>query len=358
MTRLLSLTLLLFLIPLTSFGATTLVPTGCQAGCPCTLCDFYLLAHNIITILFELMAIIAVLSFLYGGILIMTSGGSEGKVKQGKDAITSAVIGALIAGLAWLFFSAALNSLTFGIKTVTLDGFFKPLACNTGGGESCNTTFKPKPPPDPAIARLMQEMDQGTFRNGFDTSDPAFARCQGTEAASCSWKGAGVPPDPNAVNNVINNYKDEIIAALGANATPENIAAVAAIMATESGGRPNVSSPANAHGLMQMIPSTARLVDPSLRGMSDAQIAAKLKSDPAYAVTLGTQHYMALQNKYGPDLAAAAYNGGEGALRKSRTCPGQMYWECEANAGYRETRNYVAKVKGARDEVRRRLGTT
>ncbi|MEK7643047.1 MAG: pilin [Patescibacteria group bacterium] len=147
MTRLLSLTLLLFLIPLTSFGATTLVPTGCQAGCPCTLCDFYLLAHNIITILFELMAIIAVLSFLYGGILIMTSGGSEGKVKQGKDAITSAVIGALIAGLAWLFFSAALNSLTFGIKTVTLDGFFKPLACNTGGGESCNTTFKPKPPP-------------------------------------------------------------------------------------------------------------------------------------------------------------------------------------------------------------------
>jgi amino acid transporter len=53
---------------------------------------------------------------IYGGIIIMTSAGSE-RVKKGKDIITWAIIGALLLGAAY-----ALTAFIFGIFTGTPPG--------------------------------------------------------------------------------------------------------------------------------------------------------------------------------------------------------------------------------------------
>jgi hypothetical protein len=123
-----------------------------------------------------------------------------------------------------------------------------------------------------------------------------------------------------------------------------NCSLAQAIMAIESGGRPRCS-PANACGLMQVIPSTARGLDPSLRGLSDAQIRNRLNSDNSLSMTLGVRYIRHLDNQFNSTAEViAAYNGGPRANNPSSTCPGQRWWECNANSGYAETRKYVPNV--------------
>ena len=70
---------------------------------PCSFADFTTLVNNVLHFtLFNIALPLAVVMFVWGGILIMTSGGSEGKVKKGKDIITGTVVGLLIAFGAWL----------------------------------------------------------------------------------------------------------------------------------------------------------------------------------------------------------------------------------------------------------------
>lgn len=58
------------------------------------------LAGRIIKTILGIVGVLALLMFIYGGILWMTSGGSAEKIKKGKDTIVWAVI-----GLAFIFFS-------------------------------------------------------------------------------------------------------------------------------------------------------------------------------------------------------------------------------------------------------------
>jgi len=122
------------------------------------------------------------------------------------------------------------------------------------------------------------------------------------------------------------------------------------IMAAESGGRTAVVSPAGAYGIMQMLPGTARQMDPSgTAGMSDSQIAQMLLNNPTYAINLGVGYAAQMNSQFGGscELTAAAYNGGPRANNSSSTCPGQRYWQCSSNRGYQETRNYVPRVCGS-----------
>ncbi len=132
---------------------------------------------------------------------------------------------------------------------------------------------------------------------------------------------------------------------------------VKAIIQAESSGNKNaihVDKDGKAsYGLMQVRPDTAKRYDSTLANLSDAQIGEKLK-DPDYNVKLGTAYLQDLASKYNGDLdkVIAAYNGGPGANKSSRDCPGSMRWQCEwdntahtiPNTGYRVTRNYVVKV--------------
>jgi len=98
---------------------------------------------------------------------------------------------------------------------------------------------------------------------------------------------------------------------------------VQAVVAVESGFRPDAVSPKGAQGLMQLMPYTARAL-----GVKDT-------FDPAANLDGGTRYLRALIERYGGDVtrALAAYNAGEGAVARHGGVP-----------PYPETLAYVRKV--------------
>ncbi|MBL7141539.1 hypothetical protein ISS21_00340 [Patescibacteria group bacterium] len=61
------------------------------------------LAGSIIQYILGIVGVLALVMFIYGGIIWMTSGGSPEKIKTGKDTIVWAIL-----GLAFIFFSYAI----------------------------------------------------------------------------------------------------------------------------------------------------------------------------------------------------------------------------------------------------------
>ena len=97
---------------------------------------------------------------------------------------------------------------------------------------------------------------------------------------------------------------------------------VQALIQVESGYRPRARSNKGAMGLMQLMPSTAR------------RYKVGNPYDPTANITAGVKHLKALLDRWkAVDLALAAYNAGEGAVKKFNGMP-----------PYRETRNYVARI--------------
>lgn len=114
---------------------------------------------------------------------------------------------------------------------------------------------------------------------------------------------------------------DEVITSM-AQAHGVNPVLVQALILVESGYRPRARSPKGAKGLMQLMPSTLR------------QYNVRNPYDPAANIAAGIKHLKALLDRLGTvDLALAAYNAGEGAVRKFKGIP-----------PYRETRAYVARI--------------
>jgi soluble lytic murein transglycosylase-like protein len=98
---------------------------------------------------------------------------------------------------------------------------------------------------------------------------------------------------------------------------------VLAVVAVESGFRPEAVSPKGARGLMQLMPATAQAL-----GVEDA-------FDPSANLDGGARHLQELIALYDGDVtkALAAYNAGAGAVSRHRGVP-----------PYKETREYVKKV--------------
>jgi soluble lytic murein transglycosylase len=126
-------------------------------------------------------------------------------------------------------------------------------------------------------------------------------------------------------------------------------ALVLAIIRQESEFDPAVVSHANAHGLMQLIPSTAQL---QARRIGMTYQRGALTSDPQYNMTLGSSHLADLVDDFGGSyvLAAAAYNAGSS---RSREWIGD--WGDPRSSSvdvvdwvelipFAETRNYVQRV--------------
>lgn len=101
-------------------------------------------------------------------------------------------------------------------------------------------------------------------------------------------------------------------------------ALVAAMIAQESGGDPEAVSHAGARGLMQLMPSTARML-----GVADV-------FDPGQNVSGGVRYISRLLERFGGDeeLALAAYNAGPGTVDRYGGVP-----------PYRETEQYLKKVE-------------
>jgi hypothetical protein len=128
---------------------------------------------------------------------------------------------------------------------------------------------------------------------------------------------------------------------LPASLTPADVAAEArrqgvdptlavAVARHESAGNPRARSPKGAYGVMQLMPATGRRLAARLGERYDPQ-------DAQQNVRLGVSYLGELSERFGgdTDLTLAGYNAGEGAVDRYGGVP-----------PYRETRNYVRKIRG------------
>jgi soluble lytic murein transglycosylase-like protein len=111
---------------------------------------------------------------------------------------------------------------------------------------------------------------------------------------------------------------------------------VAAVVEAESDFRPRLVSGKNAQGLMQIIPTTGRLL-----GTNDL-------FDPEANVAAGAKYLKYLLNRFDdPRVALAAYNAGEGNVEKFKGVP-----------PFPETLNYIRRVNERSREYRDRIRVT
>ncbi len=80
----------------------------------CTACDLLVLGQNIIDAINFAAVLIAVGLIVWGGVVLLTSGGNTNAVKNGKNIMTSALIGLAIVLCAWLIVNTALWLLNGG----------------------------------------------------------------------------------------------------------------------------------------------------------------------------------------------------------------------------------------------------
>src|SRR3989344_2713153 len=98
-----------FLAPAVSFGA--LVVCGTSTTDPCTICHLYALVKTLIDFLLIIIVPLAVFALVVGAVYLLASGGRESWVSRGKEIIWSAVIGVLIALIAWLIVNTIMSVL-------------------------------------------------------------------------------------------------------------------------------------------------------------------------------------------------------------------------------------------------------
>ena len=104
----------LFFTPIFSLEAAGLVPCGGpDPEKPCTTCDFFILAQNILDlVLRKIVPALAVIFVIYGGFVLLTAGGSEERVKSGRKILFNAVIGLAIAYGAFVIVGSVLGALS------------------------------------------------------------------------------------------------------------------------------------------------------------------------------------------------------------------------------------------------------
>ena len=118
---LLILSIAVFLLLVLNFnvaGAEGLVPCGTKVDDkgeitnPCGICNLFELISIIVNfITYKIAAPLATIMLIYGGVMLIISGGSEARKKQGLDAIWAAVWGLVIVFGAWLIVNTIINSL-------------------------------------------------------------------------------------------------------------------------------------------------------------------------------------------------------------------------------------------------------
>jgi len=146
-----------------------------------------------------------------------------------------------------------------------------------------------------------------------------------TSATESSFPSCLSKPPPQLARNLSysNNYISRLVAKLAPlyEVDPQ---LVMAIISVESGFNIHAISPKNAQGLMQLIPATAKRFH--VKNSFDAE--DNIKGGLAYLRWLLTFF------KGDVSLVAAAYNAGEGTVKRYNGIP-----------PYPETRNYVRKIR-------------
>ena len=92
-----------------------------ERGMTCTFCDGIIVTTNIIELLLLLGLTLGVLIILYGGVRLMTSGGSQTQIKEAKDIIVKAIIGVVIVSCAWIIVDTIFKTFAKDSKWNALD---------------------------------------------------------------------------------------------------------------------------------------------------------------------------------------------------------------------------------------------
>ena len=187
---------------------------------------------------------------------------------------------------------------TLSVKGHQQDGTSIVLTLRGGGNVTLDQTLVekivpdevPHPEPAPAVAEVPQQ-----------------------EAAKA--------PAPQRTPLLRNTAYGELIAAAAQTHGVDPIL-VQALIQVESNYQPRAKSHKGAMGLMQLMPATAR------------EYKVRNAYDPKANIDAGVRKLKSLIDKYQVfELALAAYNAGEGAVKRFNGIP-----------PYRETQNYVAKI--------------
>lgn len=93
-------------------AAAGLVPCGGPGEPDCTTQSVTILTNTLITFLFTMLSVIAVIVLVYAGFTMLTSGGDVSAAKKAKSMFTNVVIGIIIILASWLVIDTILAMLT------------------------------------------------------------------------------------------------------------------------------------------------------------------------------------------------------------------------------------------------------
>lgn len=329
----------------------------------CTLCDLFPMFDNMLKFVWLYITVpVATIMLVYGGFLMLIptfgADGSAAMYTKGKKVLTRTIAGIAIVFFAWLAIDTIIKLL--GGKIVAGDRQFISQGFGPWNEVNCTATQLGNP-----SATFIGPIDTATTIDGFDVTSPEAQALLASEEG-IAWKNtegfdvctlASLAPYSSIIN--------EAAAQFGISS-----ARIQAIIFAESSGRAGAERAdrvGTSYGLMQILPATARTIDTALKGLTDSQVAEKLK-DPNYNIRLGTQYYLQLLQKYSGNkqLASGAYNGGPKANNTSSNCPGRnpdgtpvRWWQCQwdsdgcfgttdtscaPNTGYAVTRTYVPRI--------------
>jgi soluble lytic murein transglycosylase len=132
---------------------------------------------------------------------------------------------------------------------------------------------------------------------------------------------------------------------------------VAALIAQESTFTEDIKSPANAYGLMQLLPSTGRQYARILRIPRKFSISMLTTADTN--VKMGTAYFADLVQQFGGiHYALATYNAGPNRVaRWISERPGIDHDEFIDDIPFPETQNYVKRILGTAEDYRRLYGS-
>ena len=130
---------------------------------------------------------------------------------------------------------------------------------------------------------------------------------------------------------------------------------IAALVAQESTFDADVRSPANAYGLMQVLPSTGRQL---ARALKIRRFTTASLTNPETNVRLGTLYFQRLVKQFGGAYyALASYNAGENRVEQwINERPPMPQDEFIDDIPYPETQNYVKRILGTAEDYRRLYG--
>ena len=119
----------------------------------CTVCDLLKVVENAVNYATLIVLPIGAVAIVYGGFLIMTSGGDSGRLGSGRKALWAAMIGVAITLGSWLLVNTVIQLLAQGYyaspwNEITCTSDALPPVVNTGG----------PPPPRPPRGSINAEL--------------------------------------------------------------------------------------------------------------------------------------------------------------------------------------------------------